>query len=369
LNAKTASKDQLSLGLFVRRNGESKLLARKPIAEADVRAARDETWWQAVRSGVLPEDLAAIRMEVLPGENLCAEWVDGFNVRLSDGKRVYLRHFANTIFASKAMAMKRELIGNEVITKHDTCFYFLSALPAEELPDAPGIKVRTRPNPVPMGDASLAEYREKYEPMPGNPEPDLDHGSDSMEPMPIFVDPDAWKQAHDLARRGGNKESGGILTGRLMRDADSTEVFMVVDACLEAEQATEREYSVSFSGETWSRIRRILEQRRKHLDRPGEIIVGSVHGHNFMVGENAQGASKCETCEQRHLCCQTTAFASPSDMDWHRVHFTGQPWCVLLVWGWNARRVEEWRLYGLSGAVLAPRGLYQRKTYESGGEP
>lgn len=370
MNVKTVNKDQLSLGLFVRKNGESKLLARKIIAHADVRPARDETWWQAVRAGVLPEDLAAINMEMLPGENLCAEWVDGFNVRLSDGKRVFLRHFPNTIFASEAMALKRELIQKKAITKHDTCFYFLSALPAEEKrPEESGIQVRVRPNPVPLGTASLAEYRETSEPMSGNPKPDLDHGTDKGEPMPIFVAPDAWRQAHELARRGGNKESGGILTGRLMRDTDSPEVFLVVDACLEAEEAAEKEYSVSFSGETWSRIHRILEQRRQRLDRPGEIIVGSVHGHNFMVGENAQGMSKCETCDQRPLCCQTTAFASPSDMEWHKVHFTGQPWCVLLVWGWNARRVEEWRLYGLSGAVLAPRGLYQLKTRESGEEP
>ena len=368
----TAIHDKLSLGLFVRRKGESKLLLRHAVTEADLRPARDETWWQAVRSGVLPEDLAAINVEVLPGENLSADWVNGLSIRLSDGKRVYIRKFPISILAAKALALKRKLIEKEVITKHDTCFYFLSALPAEEeqaLPEAPEFRVKVRPNPVPLETASLAEYRETSKPMEGNPKPDLDCGTDSAEPMPVFITPDAWEQAHDLARRGGDKESGGILTGRLMRDADSTEVFMVVEACLEAEKAAEKEYTVSFSGETWSRIHGLLAQRRQRLGRPKEIIVGSVHGHNFMVGENTQGSSKCDTCEQRHLCCQTTAFASTTDLEWHKIHFTGQPWCVLLVWGWSARGAEQWRLYGLSGAVLAPRGLDRMKaeTPEPGG--
>ncbi len=379
MNTKTTNSDRLTLGLLVRKNGQSKLMMRKPIAHSDLRAARDETWWQAVRSGVLPEDLAALHMEVLPGENLNADWVDGFSVHLSDGKRSFIRHFPNSFFSSTAMMLKRDLIKREVITKHDTCFYFLSAIPAEaaareeekllvppeagpEVPVIPELKVRVRPNPVPLGKASLAEYQKASEPMPGNPEPDLDHGTDTVEPMPIFITRDAWRQSHELARRGGKKESAGILVGRLMRDEASPELFMVVEACLEAEEASEHDYSVTFSGETWSRIHRILEQRRHRLHRPNEIILGSVHGHNFMVGENSQGRSECDTCDQRHACSQTTAFASPSDMEWHQIHFTGQPWAVLLVWGWNVRGNEEWRLHGLSGAVLAPRGLEQLKS-------
>ena len=97
--------------------------------------------------------------------------------------------------------------------------------------------------------------------------------------------------------------------------------------------------------------------RRRRLKRFDELILGSVHGHNFFPGADAAGKSACQLCKERAQCMQNSATASTLDKVWHRAHFTGQPWAVLLVWGWNTRGEEAWRLYGLSETVLAPRPL------------
>jgi hypothetical protein len=54
---------------------------------------------------------------------------------------------------------------------------------------------------------------------------------------------------------------------------------------------------------------------------------------------------------------RTTADASPADLDWNRSVFVAQPWALLMVWGYNAREQEDWRMYGLNGGTLTARGI------------
>jgi hypothetical protein len=166
-----------------------------------------------------------------------------------------------------------------------------------------------------------------------------------------------WQRGRDLARRGGEHESAAVFTGRLFRDTKSPEIFVVLDACLEAEHASEEKFSVTFSGDTWGKIRQVLEVRRQRLGRPHERILGSVHGHNFKPAADDEGRRTCDICAVAKVCTRTTALASDADLDWHRSVFTAQPWALLLIWGYNAREEEDWKLYGLADGTLAPRGL------------
>ena len=57
----------------------------------------------------------------------------------------------------------------------------------------------------------------------------------------------------------------------------------------------------------------------------------------------------------RQLLSHTGGLPDTDDFGWHRSVFAGQPWASLLIWGFNARSEEEWRMYGLDNASLQPR--------------
>jgi hypothetical protein len=372
---KTKTGDRLVLAIAVQRDDRLKLLACEEMTRSDLIPARDETWWEGVRLGRLPVNRQALSMELLPGRALSKTRLDGFQLLLSDGNRFHFRHFPYTCVNETLRRAEKRLLQQKVLKAKDPYFYFLTLIPADEdssedcgneadaaAPEAgaaytqpqPAMEVRTRSKPVPMGRAPLAQYMEDSEPLSDGA---ADLGEDLVNPMPVFVTGDAWREGHELSRRGGRKESAGVLVGRLMRDVDSPEVFMLIETCIEAEHAAEEDYSVTFSGETWSRVREVIELRRRRLKRFDEMILGSVHGHNFYPGSDATGKRACETCNEQAQCKQSSATASTVDKAWHRAHFTGQPWAVLLVWGWNARGEEAWRLYGLADTVLSPRPL------------
>jgi hypothetical protein len=142
-----------------------------------------------------------------------------------------------------------------------------------------------------------------------------------------------------------------------MRDTKTPEIFMVVDACIDARHADEEKYSVTFSGETWSRVRQVLQQRRRRLNRPHEIILGSVHGHNFGPGSKEEGGRLCDACPDLATCGKTTAVLSSEDLQWHHSVFAAQPYAILALWGWTARQEEVWQCYSLAGATLVSRPI------------
>jgi hypothetical protein len=57
------------------------------------------------------------------------------------------------------------------------------------------------------------------------------------------------------------------------------------------------------------------------------------------------------------ICSRSTCHASSDDLQFHQSVFTEAPWAQLLLWGWNARDEEEWRLYGVKDATLTPRSV------------
>ena len=95
--------------------------------------------------------------------------------------------------------------------------------------------------------------------------------------------------------------------------------------------------------------------RRVH---PHELMAGSVHGHNFVPEADANGNRMCEACATAKICGRTTAAASQADSQWHQIVFGDYPWATLLIWGFNAREEDDWRLYGLDpSGKLAARTL------------
>lgn len=360
---RTYAGDEFAVGILGKNDDDERLVAREPVTYPDLLAARDETWFRGLRAGLLGPDVHALSMQVLPGESHGADKIEGYTVELRDGRHSYRRHFPLTSLASVARRAALHLIERKVFDKKTDYTFFLTTVrpeadaePASPPTPADGSRFRHRLAPPAFEPAPLADFLGKSRLLPSvscpEPEAEKDDGA-----MPVFVTEDVWQQGRELARRGGENESAAVWTGRLLKDTDSPEIFLRLDACIEAEKATEEKLAVTFSGETWARVREVLDRRRRRLNRPHERLVGSVHGHNFKPSADKNGRRTCDACATAKVCSRTTAAASADDLEWHRAVFTGQPWAVLLVWGYNAREQEDWQLYGLADASLAPRPL------------
>lgn len=358
----TSAGEELVLAL-IRSKGDDRLLAREPVSVNDLLLPRDETWLRGLRAGALGPDLTRLTMNVLPGESASADRMLGYSIELSDNGRSYRRHYSIHSLIPAALRMARALLKEKEEIKEeifdddgDLSFYLTAARPEQQPSPDPAessgtVRVVRRNEPPLFESAPLDDFLHNSAPLTGRNE------KSAADAMPVFVTKEVWDEGHELARAGGEKESAAVWTGRLLRDTRSPEVFLLLDACIKAEHATEEKFKVTFSGETWARVRELLDTRRRRLGRPQERIVGSLHGHNFLPEADDKGQRTCQACPVMKICSRTTAAASAADLEWHRSVFVGQPWALLLVWGHNAREQEEWRLYGLEDGTLAPRTL------------
>jgi hypothetical protein len=338
---------------------EPKLLGRETVTLADLALARDETWREALRAGKLDErDACEFVLRVLPGKISKSGRMEEYLVELSDGDNVYQRCFSIYSLAPVARRRAAALIDAETIPDDGEYHFGITSVPRTardngEADAAPKAKVIQHSEPLILEEAPLQEYLAKSEAIPCDTAEPIE---EPEPPLPVFFAPGVWEAAFDCARRGGENESGGVLTGRLLRDIHSPELFMTVDACIEAEFADEQKLSVTFSGESWAKIREVLRFRRKRMNRPNERILGAVHGHNFLPSADSRGVRQCEACSVAKYCSRTTAVASTDDFEWHRSVFGGgQPWAISLIWGYTAREKDDWRLYHVNDARLAAR--------------
>jgi hypothetical protein len=347
------SGDILALGLFAKKAEDERLLAREPVTFTDLLPARDETWWHGLQAGVLGTDLARLELHLSADAEENGSHLRGYSIELRESGRSFRRHFSMSSLAPAAQRIAHRLVEQKTIQEDEDYRFFLTVVPPEETgspPQSEKVRVTRRSEPLVFENGRLADFLDRSELLAGSPEPE-----EGAAPQPhLFVSEEVWQQGHQQARRGGERESAAVWTGRVFRDTESPAAFLVLDACIEAEHATEQPLSVTFSGETWARVREVLQLRRRHLKRPHERLIGTVHGHNFGPQPDAEGRQACAACATAKVCGRTTAVLSTADLDWHRAVFAGQPWAVSLVWGHSARG-EDWRMYGLADATLTPR--------------
>lgn len=344
----------LAVGILGKKNGDERLLAREVVTFSDLLPARDDTWWHGLQAGVLGTDLDRLHLRLLPGANEDGQSLRGYVIELRDGERSFRRSFSVSSLAPVARRAALRLAEQKTIEADEDYRIFLSSLPGEEgsAADAGKLRATRRLEPPVLEPARLEDYLDRSELLAGSPEPE-----EGIVHAPLFVTQEVWEQGHAQARRGGKHESAAVWTGRLFRDTASTTLFSELEACIEAEHAAEEPLAVTFSGETWARVREVLGQRRRRLNRPHERILGAVHGHNFGPEPDAEGRTACDACATAKVCGRTTAVLSAADLAWHRAVFAAQPWAVSLVWGHSARG-EDWRMYALVDATLAPRPVY-----------
>jgi hypothetical protein len=345
------------LVLEIAKPDDGLLLARVPLQYADFQLARDEAWWRGVRAGTLEADLSLYQLRVKPGQADDKGRCIGLSIEIEGNGKCFERPFPPQSMSAVAQRKVLELVNQKVMKLGETYHYYLQSVPVESAestePRVHGAKAKGLFEPPVFESARLAECLAKSQPIIGAAEPPEPWAEPTFE---IFVTEQVWDEGRKLAHRGDKNESAALYTGRLFRDTDSPEVFVVWDACLEAKQAVEEEYSVTFTGETWAQARQMLDLRRKRIN-PRELFCASVHRHPWFPEADSQGRRMCEACAAAKYCGRSTAHPSTADFQWHRTVFTGQPWATLLIWGYNAREQEEFRLYGLENASFKERTI------------
>ncbi len=413
---------RLAVDLIAR--GDDRVLAREPVSAADLGPMRDEAWLNGLRAGHLGWRRQELTMRVQPGRSAqdASDRLLDFCLELLQGEQGFRQKFSMLSLAFVAERAKHRLQSQGALQGQE-CQFVLRTLEAEQAP-SPGCRKHPGRRPVVTRRAkgagpicetgSLSRHLDRSD-LLQSPSLEPKEGDQEDRGLCIFVPPDVWAETHQSARRGGEVESAALWTGRLIKDEESPEIFVVVDACLPAEHAEEKKYSVRFSGETWEHIEGRLQARRQRLGRPAERFIGSVHGHNFPVAADENGQKRCAACFQTTVCGRTNAVISTDDEHcwptpsrmrcvlsgtphksqcvlgsalghashlWlersrrgrleavrpqggapataqlrHRSVFSGQPWATLLIFGWNARDEEDWKLYGLKEGRLQPRSL------------
>ena len=355
---------RLAVDLIAR--GDDRVLAREPVSAADLGPMRDEAWLNGLRAGHLGWRRQELTMRVRPGRSAqdASDRLLDFCLELLQGERGFRQKFSMLSLAFVAERAKHRLQSQGALQGQE-CQFVLRTLEAEQAPSPGSRKHRGRRAVVtrrakgagPICETgSLSRHLDRSD-LLQSPSLKPKEGDQENRGLCIFVPRDVWTETHESARRGGEVESAALWTGRLINDEESPEIFVVVDACLPAEHAEEKKYSVRFSGETWDHIEGRLQARRQRLGRPAERFIGSVHGHNFPVAADENGQKRCAACFQTTVCGRTNAVISTDDEQWHRSVFSGQPWATLLIFGWNARDEEDWKLYGLKEGRLQPRSL------------
>lgn len=163
--------------------------------------------------------------------------------------------------------------------------------------------------------------------------------------VPVFIPQSVLDEVEALTREAGSRETGGILIGRLHRDAALPEIAVVVTAQIPARHTLSKATSLTFTAETWTAVQAALDLRRS-----GELMVGWYHSHPSFAFCDAH----CPQ-ERRRTCALQKPFLSGDDLLLHRAVFP-KAWQVALLAN-NADAGLEFALYGWRRGLIRRRGF------------
>lgn len=158
-------------------------------------------------------------------------------------------------------------------------------------------------------------------------------------PMPILIPARVLEEATTLAAQARDLETGGILVGRLCRDADGT-LFSRVTAQIPAEHTQATRDSLRFTPRTWAGIEAAITLRNR-----GEITLGWWHNHPFFC-------ARC-TPAQRAVCPFSAPVFSRDDRHLHREVFQ-QPWSIALLLSFLGEPAPRYDVFAWNRGEITP---------------
>lgn len=353
---------ETGLAIQVRGDREGPVLATSPVQVADLSEAQHELWWRScVRRGMpdVSERDLEFSLQAVPrtgGSALDGTLCRGFVLATRDGDGVEASLTCAMTALQPIAQRAAEDLQRRGLLGQDSTFYYELVLDGPDRGVAPltppggwagvtdrgGGQVLSRSQSLHLTDLSLAALMQRS----------TAHGTAETGDHELFWTQGARERAERIARLGEVHEpaveTGGVLLGYLGYCSEARDAFVVVVDALEAKDAEQREFSLSFSGKTWQRLQTVV--RARAADLPGLCILGQMHGHPFSPGE------PCAACPGTEDCPKQTAYLSEHDRRWTRAVFNAQPWQVSQMYGVDAKGTPTSNTFGLVGGRLERRG-------------
>ena len=165
--------------------------------------------------------------------------------------------------------------------------------------------------------------------------------------VPVLIAPQVLREAAQVATAAGALEAGGILLGKLSRDATSGDLFVDVTAQIPAREAIAEAASLRFTPATWAAVQPAIGLRHE-----GESIVGWWHSH-------PQSVWLCRNCPpgRRVACPSNRAFFSTADVAFHRTAFQAAHNIALLL-SFLDDPAPRFDVFGWHRGMVGERGYY-----------
>jgi hypothetical protein len=384
-----------SLAVVLRRGESGPQLAVEPVTDADLVEHRAEAWFAgSLREGERGLSMSQVPMRVVP-ELMTSGRCSGFHIETFHASGRPIRHpFTTRSLKEVATRVARRLIASGTLTAEEICYFELIAQPSLELPESVNVPQPSDADPgqpalgsLPETDESLHQTAQQPPLLTAQPEEQSNVGitftsreaplrflsvplrsllpravrvGPAIESLsPVFYTKEAFDLAERFARRGAGqhpaRETGAVLIGPLCACPESGEVFAVIAHVVEVAEAEEMEFSLSYTGPSWSRIQAVLQALRSGETTRSWRLLGQSHGHNFPPGN---GEEPCESCPRLAACTRTSVFVSEADQMWSRAVFSRQPWHLCHIFGLNARGEHVHGLFGQRDGRLQDRPLY-----------
>jgi hypothetical protein len=321
--------------------------------EPDWTPAREWVHFRGVRRGERPASAAsgAARIEPVFDSTAGAPIASAFRVVFPEGEDPPATTGSNgadrdTIsalpyFRSKAREGTATLVDRGVLApgasyQYRVCAWATKPDPLCAAESSLGMTLETSDEALAIETSSLAEFHERSS-SPGSP------GSVGADEMPVFVPREILAEAEGRAHSAGRLESGGILVGKLHRDAELREVFLEITALIPAAHAEAERLRLTFQPETWTAVRNAMELRDAN-----EAICGFQHSHPRFCGD-------CPA-ESRASCVWARPFFSGEDVHLHRTIFPKAFQVALLTSDLGGPTYDQ-SLFGWDRGVVSARGF------------
>jgi hypothetical protein len=346
-----------NLWVTVRREADGPELTREPVVDSDLSDARSELWmFGFLRRGFPEFPLDAVQSRLVPLRKEGGPKCSGFALEAENPRgetcRLEFSIHALETAAQRGLLRLRE---HGQIGAEDSCCLGLvedtlrRPSPAKPVNAGEPFSVTAKNPPLSFLEAALPPLLERARQL----------GPLDERCYPVFYTEEAFERAERFARRGGRRsppiETGAVLIGPLCSCPETGELFAVVAEALEVQEAEEQEFSLTYSGRSWTVIQGVLRARQQQPDTQAHRALGQCHGHNFPP---SGGEPPCEICFQLPTCSRTSVFVSQADRTWSRAVFARQPWQLCHIFGWNGRNEAVHNLYGLRDGRLLERGFY-----------
>lgn len=323
------------------RTPEGRLIHGLRLERADFARAVEETFFDALRAGdfagyAVPTD----GVRIVPTFRGDGPRSAGFEVILPTPAGERRERFGLEFFKTLARRTGAQLALAGKVAGDATVAYHLAAFAEEPVAVRRAgltIELDEEPATIPIREGSRAAL--------GVSEAIDAPGPDDF---PVLIPRHVVEESVTEARRAPDREVGGVLLGHLRR-GERAELFLEVSCLVPCEQTEATGVSVTFTHDTWARVREVADWRGE-----GELIVGWMHSHPFRLCAECPAAVPPE-------CRAKILFYSADDEFLMELTFP-RPFMVGLLAAVDPKLEAALgrppvKLFGWKGGVIVPRGF------------